>query len=240
VAVPEKPDPASVAVIVVVPSPTGWAVARPSDPDALLIVAIFSSDELQVTVVVRSCVLLSVYVPVAVNCCVAVLEMLAVSGVMAIEASVAAVTVSPAVPWTDPSVAVIVTEPTPAPVANPYVPAALLIVATPRFDELQVTDAVRSCVLLSVYVPVAVNWFVVPVAMLGVGGVTAIEASVAAVTVSPAVPWTDPSVAVIVTEPTPAPVANPYVPAALLIVATPRFDELQVTDAVRSCVLLSV
>src|SRR5207247_9047036 len=76
-------------------------------------------------------------------------------------------------------------------------PPALLIVATAVLDELQVTWVVRSCVVLSLKVPVAVNCRVVPFAMLGFVGVTAIEERVAFVTVSVVFPETSPSVAVI-------------------------------------------
>jgi hypothetical protein len=68
-------------------------------------------------------------------------------------------------------------------VANP----APLMVATLAFVELQVTELVRFCVLLSLYVPVAVNCCASPAAIEGLAGVTAIDTSVAdtaAVTVS--------------------------------------------------------
>ena len=55
VVLPETPP--KVAVIVVVPAATD--VARPCDPPALLIVATAVLDELQVTWVVRSCVVKS-------------------------------------------------------------------------------------------------------------------------------------------------------------------------------------
>ncbi len=54
----------------------------------------------------------------------------------------------------------------------------LLIAATDVADELQVTDEVRSCVLLSEKVPVAVSCSAVPRAMDGLVGVTAMETSV--------------------------------------------------------------
>src|SRR5260370_20111173 len=66
VVLPETPP--KVAVIVVVPAATD--VAKPCEPPALLIVATAVLDELQVTSVVRPCVVKSVYVPVAVKCCV--------------------------------------------------------------------------------------------------------------------------------------------------------------------------
>jgi hypothetical protein len=57
---------------------------------------------------------------------------------------VALVTVSVVVPETAPRVAVIVVEPTAPDVASPLEPAALLIVATGKFEELHVTNNVRS------------------------------------------------------------------------------------------------
>jgi hypothetical protein len=72
--------------------------------------------------------------------------------------------------------------------------------------------------------------------MDGFAGVTAIDCSVAAVTVSIAEPTTDPEVALIVLLPVPAPVAKP--PA--VIVATPGVADAHVTEDVRFCVLLSL
>src|ERR1700719_1254331 len=67
--------------------------------------------------------------------------------------------------------------PVPTVLAKP----ALLIVATAVFEELQVTELVRFWVLLSLYVPVAVNCCGTPLATEGFAGVTAIEVKVAAV-----------------------------------------------------------
>src|SRR2546427_13126807 len=105
--------------------------------------------------------------------------MLGFVGVTAIEERVAFVTVSVVFPETPPKVAVIVVVPVATDVAKPCEPPALLIVATPVLDELHVTWVVRSCVVLSLKVPVAVNCRVVPFAMLGFVGVTAIEERVA-------------------------------------------------------------
>lgn len=72
----------------------------------------------------------------------------------------------------------------------------------------------------------ATNCSVVPFAMLGAAGVTAMDDSVAAVTVSGVVPETPLKFAVMVTgPPTPTAVARPEV----LSVATAVFEELQVT-----------
>ena len=96
-----------VAWIVVCPTPT--LLARPE----AFIVATPEADELQVAVLVRFCVLPSLYVPVAVNCCVlpAVTEGLA--GATAIETNAGAVTVSVVEPLIPLRVALIVEVPFP-------------------------------------------------------------------------------------------------------------------------------
>ncbi len=75
--------------------------------------------------------------------------------------------------------------------------------------------------------------------MLAVAGVTAIETSVAALTVNVVVAETLPDAAVMVTEPAATDAASPLEPAALLIVAMAVFEELQTTNDVRFCVELS-
>jgi hypothetical protein len=72
---------------------------------------------------------------------------------------------------------------------------AVLIVATPVAEELQVAVLLRFCVLPSLYVPVAVNCWVLPLAIDGFIGVTAIDTSVAAATVSVVLPETVPELA---------------------------------------------
>src|SRR6266702_4654885 len=151
--------------------------------------------------------------------------MLGSVGVTSIVDRVAAVTVSVVFPETSPSVAVIVVVPAATDVAKPCDPPALLIVATEVLDELQVTWVVRSCVVLLLKVPVAVNCRVVPFAILGAVGVTVIVDRVAAVTVSVVLPETPPKVVVIVVVPAATDVARP----ALLIVAKAVFEEIQVT-----------
>src|SRR5271169_264584 len=99
------------------------------------------------------------------------------AGVTAMAFNVAAVTVSTVEPvWPD-SAAEMVVAPTVAPVASPLEPVAVEMVATAGVAELQVTWAVMSCVVWSEYVPVAVNCFVVPAAMDGLAGVTAMDVS---------------------------------------------------------------
>ena len=75
--------------------------------------------------------------------------------------------------------------------------------------------------------------------MLGLGGITAMDTSVAAVTVKLVEPVTAPSVAVILVKPGLAALASPLEPAALLMVAIAGADDVQVTVVVRFCVVLS-
>ncbi len=83
--------------------------------------------------------------------------MLGLVGVISRETSVAGVTVSVVDPDVEPDVAVIIVEPMAAAVATPSEPAVLLIPATDGDDELQTTIDVRSWVVLSENVPVAMN-----------------------------------------------------------------------------------
>ena len=85
----------------------------------------------------------------------------------------------------------------------------------------------------------AVNCLVVPLAIDGLAGVTAIESKEALVTVSCAEPETEPEVAVMVMVPPVTPLARPAEPLSLEIVAMGSADEVQVTVAVRSWVELS-
>jgi hypothetical protein len=70
-------------------------------------------------------------------------------GVIAMDTSVAGVTVRVVDPDMPPEVAVIVVDPAATEEADPLEPAALLIAATPVLDKLQVNAVVRSCVVLS-------------------------------------------------------------------------------------------
>lgn len=130
-------------------------------------------------------------------------------------------------PVIDSELAVMVDVPTAMPSARP--PAA--IVATDVGDELHVALLERFWVLPSLYVPVAVNCWVVPAAMDGLVGLIEIEVSTGAVTVSVADPLIEPEVAVIVVAPRAIAVASPP-----LTVATEPTDELHVAVAVRFCV----
>ena len=169
------------------------------------------------------------------------------------DTSVAGVTVSVVDPDILPDVAVIVVVPAAAGVASPLVlePAELLMAATPAADEFQIASIVRSWVVLSENVPVAVNCFVVPSAILGLAGVIASETSIACVTVTPVHPDVFPHFPQILALPQCVAVMYPgrkypeldaYSPVNLASSrpdATSTDDVVQVMDDVRSCVVLS-
>ena len=160
------------------------------------------------------------------NCLVRPATTLEFTGVTAIEESVAAVTVKVVFPDLLPDVAVMTAVPAATPVARPVG----FIVATLIVPEAQVTDAVISTDVPSEYVPVAVNCLVRPATTLGFTGVTAIDESVAAVTVKVVFPDLLPDVAVMSDVPAVTPVARPLG----LTMATPVVPDDQVTDAVIS------
>lgn len=84
------------------------------------------------------------------NCCVVPLSTVGFAGVMASDCRTGAVTVNWAVPVTPPSNAAMVTgPPVLTPVASPWAPLELLMVAMLVFDDDQVTDVVRVWVELS-------------------------------------------------------------------------------------------
>jgi hypothetical protein len=134
------------------------------------------------------------------------------------------VTVIVAAPFTLPSAAVIVVRPMPALVARP----ALLIIATDVVPDVHATVVVRVCVERSLNVPTALYCVVPPSGTVDVSGVTAIETSVAGVTVSAAEPLVAPSVAVIVDEPVVSAEAVPVIAT----VATAGDEELHETSGV--------
>jgi hypothetical protein len=154
------------------------------------------------------------------------------TGDTAIEVKAAGVMVKSVDPVMDPEVAVIELWPVAMVLASPLV----LTAATPTAELLQVTELVRSRVLPSVYVPVAVNCWVVPMAIDGFAGVTATDTKAALVTFRVVDPLTFPEAAAMVVVPVPVPEASP----ALETVATAGAEECQVTVAVMFCVLPSV
>jgi hypothetical protein len=185
-----------------------------------LIVAAAGLDDVQTTDAVTSCVDESLKVPVAVNCLVVPTAIVELAGATEIPTSVAPVTVNDAVPDTEPEVAVMVAVPAPTPVATPLIST----VATFEDDGDQDT-LVNNCVLPSSKLPTALNCRVVPAAIVGTAGLTAIDVRCAATTVIVEVSVNDPSAAVISLEPAATVVTSPE----LLTVATDGTDELQVT-----------
>lgn len=126
-------------------------VTRPLEWKAFLISAILLFEDFQVTWVVRSLGEESEKVPIAVNCWVAPMEIVALLGVivMVFRVTVATVRVTETELVTVPDTAVMTVVPAPTDVASPLVTPALLMVATAPFDEFQVTSAVRFWVVLS-------------------------------------------------------------------------------------------
>lgn len=173
----------------------------------------------------------SVNVPVAVNCSLVPSGIDALAALIESDTSAAEVTVRFVCPDTLPKLAVIVAIPIPREVTCPV----LLTVAVLVLVEAHVTADVRFCVLPSEYVPVAVNCSAVPSGIELFAGVTAIDCSVCAATVSVVEPLTLEDVAVIFADPAAIAVASP--PEA--IVATTVFDDPHATVFVMSFVLPS-
>lgn len=130
-------EPAATEIVVV---PLATAVAKPWLPPELLILATAGLLLVHVAVVVRSCLLPSVKLPLAANCSVFATVIEGCRGVSAIETNVGAVTVNVIEPLTEPELAVIVVIPCLAVLASPWP----LMVATPVLEEFQLTDVVRS------------------------------------------------------------------------------------------------
>ena len=164
-----------------------------------------TTDELLVfhtTEWVMSAVLLSAYVPMAVNCWAECRPSETLAGDTVIETRAGIWTVREAEPEIDPLLAVIVGVLTSVPVAKP--PTTLA-----PAEAFQLTELEMSCTLASVKVPCAMNCCVDPLTIVAVDGVTAIESNVAGCTVRTAAPLMEPLVAVIVEALTTVPVARP-------------------------------
>jgi hypothetical protein len=120
----------------IVGEPTATAVATPTLPDALLMVANAVLLLFHTTSAVMFCVLASLKTPMAVKGCVVSGAIVTLEGPTTIEEMVAVVTTSVAVPLTEPRVAVMVVIPFPTACARP---GPVAIVATAVFDEAHVT-----------------------------------------------------------------------------------------------------
>ena len=116
----------------------------------MLIVATVPLPALQETDCVTSCMLPSLKLPVAVNCCVEPGAIDADGGLTAIDVSDTEPTVKTVFALIEPDTAVISDDPRATAVARPCVPGVLLIDATLVAEELHVAEFVRFCVLPSV------------------------------------------------------------------------------------------
>ena len=174
---------------VMVVEPVAKDCASPAVPEDTLIVATPGVDDIHCTDEVRFWVELSLYVPVAVNCCVVPRGIEGVGGATAIETSTAPLACTIREPVTLLSRALIVALPVAATaVTRPEV----LTVAIPAFEEDQVTPALSVCVVPSEYVPVATSCWVVPFGKVRGDGVKLIETSAAGLTVRVVLPVTPP------------------------------------------------
>jgi len=176
----------------------------------------------------------SEYFPVAVNCLVPpTLLIVDPVGDNDMLTSVTAVTVSVSLGLVmDPTFAVIFVVPIPSVLAKPLE----LIVATPVLLDAHVTPDESVAVEPSVYVPVAVNCFVSPLATLGLAGVTAMLTSALAATVNTSAGLvTDPTFAVMFVVPVATVLAKPLE----LIVALLVLLDAHVTPDERVAVVLS-
>jgi hypothetical protein len=174
------------------PVPVDSAVARPAAS-----ICTAGLELAQLTDDVMSCVVPSLYVAVAVNCVVVPTANVGFEGVTVIDTTVAGVTVRVVLLVVELYVAVIVVVPAPTVVASPF--ESIVAVDVDELDHT--TELLKSCVVPSAYVPVAVNCFVLPSATEGFDGPTAIELSVAAVIVTLICVVTEPELAVTVAVP---------------------------------------
>jgi len=134
--------------------PAAVVVARPAPLGPFAMVATLAADELQWVLNVTSCVVASVNVPTALNCCVLPAVTEGFAGVIAIELSVPFATVKVVVPVTPAVVAEMVTVPSFFPLANPEA----RIEAIFGLDDFQLRPLRFVAVLPSLNVPVAVNF----------------------------------------------------------------------------------
>lgn len=215
--------------IVVVP--VVLVVAKPAFTGALAIVATDEIVELQCELMLTSCVVLSLNVPSAMNCCVLPCATVGFAGVMSTETSVPVPIVTEVEPVTPKADAVTVNVPAffACKMPLPRMFARLF------FEERHVTF-VNVAVLPSLYVPTAVNFSEVPFCTRPFEGEIAIETSFTLETVSAVELLTEPSMAVIVVLPVERLVTNPR----FVIVATVGVEELHRTDCVTSWVELSL
>lgn len=226
----EPETPPNVAVTLTVPGDTPDATPL---PDRLAIVA---SEEFQLTRKVRSRVLPSLNVPVALSCNRVPCAMLPAAGVMAIEVRLDAFTLSVVFVLNPLNVPLTVVDPMLLPLAKPLT----VIDATAVAEEDHCVTPVTSCWLPSENPAVAVNCWLVPSGIAGFKGAIARDVAVAELTVNVVLPLIPPMVAAMVVWPAATADANPPVGAVLLTVAMALSEDDQATLLVRFCVLLSL
>ena len=110
----------------------------------------------------------------------------------------------------------------------------LSIVATAVFEDVQVTEVVRSTVVPFCRMPTAVYCCVAPEEIDWLAGVIEMDARFATVTFTVVEPLTPPDVALMVADPEATPVTNPVE----LTVAMATSDDAQLAESVIVCVLL--
>jgi hypothetical protein len=173
--------------------PAAEQIATPATLGAFAIVATVAADELQWLFKVMSCVLLSLKVPVAANCCLVPTAAVGATGVTARETSVPVPTVGVVLPVTPEADAEMVTVPPSLPWASPE-PRIEARFGLEDFQEMPLRFVAT---LPSLNVPVAVNLRDVPFAILAFAGLTLMEIWCAEETVSPVDPLTAPKTALI-------------------------------------------
>jgi hypothetical protein len=112
----------------------------------------------------------------------------------------------------------------------------LSMVATAVFEDVQVTELVRSTVVPFCRMPTAVYCCVAPEEIDWLAGVIEIDARFATVTFTVVEPLTPASVALIVADPAATAVTNPV--ALTLTFAIATSDDAQLAESVIVCVVL--
>jgi hypothetical protein len=181
VSVVEPVTPECVAEIVALPR--ARLLARPYVP-AVFETGAPAADELHSTWVVRSWMVPSEKVPVAVNCWLVPRAIVGFVGVTSTATRTALDTVSVVDPLTPERVAERSVSPRPTECARPWLPGSFETVDAAGAEESQVTCPVTSCVVPSVKIPVAANCRLVPSAICAFVGVISSETSAALETVS--------------------------------------------------------
>ena len=179
-----------------------------------------------------SCVLLSLKVPVATNCCVLPAAAVGATGVTARDTRVPVPTVRVVLPVTPEAVAEIVAVPPFLPCARPEPRSDAML----GLDDFHETPPRLLAVLPSLNVPLALNLIEVPRAIRGFAGFTVMETRCAVETVSPVDPLTPPKTALIVLLPAATLVRSPWP----LMVAAAGFEDVQTADPLTSCEVLSL